>query len=857
MNTLFRYLVVLGLAFLPKEIFAQKPTLDYYLPAVTYDPAVPKPADFLGYEVGEWHVSPDQLLAYMRELARTSKRVVLREYGCTHERRPLIYLIITSPENHQQLDEIRLQRRQLADPTQNIAFDSTALPAVVMMGYSVHGNEASGSNAALLVAYYLAAAQSTQVEKLLQKTVVLLDPCLNPDGLQRFSTWVNSRRSKNLMPDPLHEEFHEPWPGGRTNHYWFDLNRDWLAIQQPESVGRVELFHEWLPNVLTDHHEMGSQATFFFQPGVPSRVHPLTPALNQQLTARIGEYYARALSEKKVLFFSEENYDDFYYGKGSTYPDVNGCIGILFEQASSRGSAQETNHGLLAFPYTIRNQVIASLSTLTAVSDLRIELNKYLRNFYVSALKEARESKVKGYLFSDPSNTMSRPLYEFIRLLLRHRIRVHPAPASSQDKNDKMTWVVPIEQPQYRLIKAIFERRTTFEDSIFYDISAWTLPDAFGLYWAELDESALTLSQIDKPLKQEPELPALALPDTITDLYAYVVDAEGYDVPRLLAALHRANIRVMVAQRPFEAEGQAFRQGSLLIPLDRQPLDAAVIRQHILQSGVYDVKLRALRNGLTPKGPDLGSPNFAVLRPPKVVVVTGREMNTTEVGEVWHLLDVHYNMPPLLVDVERFNNLDLGKYNTVVLVSGNFNRLSSEKVKAFVAAGGTLIVQGTAIRWAKNAGIVPWELRSVPRPEESGRRAYANMEEDARALQLPGTIMRAELDLTHPLTYGYRRTFIPIFASGDVFVQPPTSPYATPVLYHSQPLLAGYMHRQHHAMVSGAAAAVVHTSGNGRVIGFCTNPLFRGFWYGTHRLFANAVFLGHLIRTNARIIEEK
>ncbi len=844
-----------GTIFYPVAM-AQKPSLDYYLPAASYDPAVPKPADVLGYEVGEWHVSPDQLVTYMRELARTSQRVVLREYGRTHERRPLVYLTITSPENHRQLDDLRQRRRLLADPARSSGLDPAALPAVVMMGYSIHGNEASGSNAALLVAYYLAAAQSQEVEQLLQNTVVLLDPCFNPDGLQRFSTWVNSRRSQTLMPDPAHEEFHEPWPGGRTNHYWFDLNRDWLVMQQPESAGRVELFQDWLPNVLTDHHEMGTNTTFFFQPGVPSRVHPLTPALNQRLTARIGEYHARALSEKKVLFYSEENYDDFYYGKGSTYPDINGSIGILFEQASSRGSAQESNYGLLTFPYTIRNQVITSLSTLRAVGDMRADLNKYLRDFYAEALNEARADKIKGYVFSDPGGTNSRPVREFIRLLLRHRIRVHPVLGAVEEKDVEMsagqTWVVPTDQPQYRLIQAIFEHRTTFQDSIFYDISAWTLPDAFGLNWSSLQSSALLLTRLGPPLEREPQWPALSVPEVSPDVYAYAVGAEGYDVPRLLAGLHRAGIRVMVAQRPFEAEGRAFREGALLIPLDRQPMNAEAIRQRILQSGAEDIQVFALRNGLTPKGPDLGSSHFAVLRPPKIVLVTGRDAGTAEVGEIWHLLDVRCGMPPLLVDAERFNNLDLTKYNTLVLAGGNFSRLSADKVKQFVSGGGTLIVQGTAVRWAKNAGLVSWDLRPVPRVEENTRRPYASMEEDARALSLPGAILRAELDLTHPLAYGYRRVAISLFVTGDVFVQPPANAYSTPAIYRAQPLIAGYLHRQHHALVSGAAAMVVQSSGSGRIIGFCANPAFRGFWYGTDRLLANAVFLGSIIRTSSR-----
>ncbi len=833
----------------------QKPDLTYYLPAVAYDETVPKPSEILGYEVGEWHVSHDQLVFYLRELARSSQRVALQVYGYTHEQRPLICLTITAPENQRRIQEIRQQRQRLADPTQSPLPALDALPAVVYMGYSIHGNEASGSNAALLVAYYLAAAKSAEVERLLQNTVVLLDPCFNPDGLQRFAAWVNSRRSKSLMPDPLHDEFQEPWPGGRTNHYWFDLNRDWLVTQQPESVGRLALFHEWKPNVLTDHHEMGTNTTFFFQPGVPSRVHPLTPALNQQLTARIAQYHARILNEKKILYYSEENYDDFYYGKGSSYPDVNGSIGILFEQASSRGSAQESSYGLLAFPYTVRNQVLTSLSTLQAVGDMRVELNKYLRNFYETALEEAKRDPLFGYAFSD--TIAGRPVREFIRLLLRHRIQVLPIlsdePVSSGEP--ARAWAVPLEQPAYRLVKAIFERRTEFTDSVFYDISAWTLPDAFGLNWTPLRKEA-SPKRLGRPLEKEPDWPSVAVPEPTSDLYAYAVSAESYDLPRLLAALHRARVRVLLAQRPFQAEDRAFAAGTLLIPLDRQTLDAQAVRRHILQSGAEDIRVFALHSGLTPKGPDLGSAHFTAVRPPKVVLVTGRGANPAEVGEVWHLLDVRYGMPPLLLDAARMSQLDLSKYNTLILAGGNFSALPAEKVKQFVSNGGVLIAIGGAIRWLKNNGIANWEIRPAPRLENTGRRPYERMEEDARALSLPGAILEAKADLTHPICFGYGKSRMPLFVSGEVFLSPGENPYTTPLLFdESQPLLAGYLNRLHIPMVVGAAAVSVQSLGNGRIFGFCTNPNFRGFWYGTNRLFANAVFFGDIVRTGNRYTE--
>lgn len=831
----------------------EKPTLNYYLPAVTYNAAIPTPAQYLGYEVGEWHVSHDQLIAYMRELDRSTDRISLREYGRSHENRPLLCLTVTAPENQARLDDIRRQRRRLADPADGASLDPASFPAVAYMGYSIHGNEASGSNAALLVAYYLAAAQTTAVEELLKNTVILFDPSFNPDGLQRFSTWVNSRRSQSLMPDPLHDEFNEPWPGGRTNHYWFDLNRDWLVAQQPESVGRVAIFQDWLPNTLTDHHEMGSNATFFFQPGVPSRVHPITPVRNQELTAKIAQYHARMLSEKKVLFFSEENYDDFYYGKGSTYPDGNGCIGILFEQGSSRGSAQETENGLLTFPYSIRNQVISSLSTLQALGELRVELNTYLRDFYRSALEEARQDNIRGYVFGEA--LPGRPLQDFLQLLLRHRLQVFPLQEDIRinglDFRKNKAWVVPAEQPGYRLVKAIFERRTEFPDSIFYDISAWTLPDAYGLAWTAVERSLYQSKWIKEPLKAAPGLSAPEIPLPQANTYAWVVESTGYDIPRLLAALHRANVRVQVALKPFQAEGKAFAAGALSIPLDRQPMDAGALHACMRNSGATDIRVHALTNGLTADGPDLGSSNFATLRPPKVALVTGQGASANDVGEIWHLLDTRYGLTPLLIDVERFGRINLSGYNTVVLADGNYSRLDKDRLRQFVAAGGTLVATGASLRWLNSAGLLDLTFRNLPPEANGGRRPYGALAEDRGALRLPGAIFEAELDLTHPLCFGYTRSRLPVFQSDTIFVEAASNPYATPVVFTANPLLAGYVHERHRKLIPGAAAVVVGGLGSGRIVCFSGNPAFRAFWYGTNRLLANALLFGNLISNAA------
>ncbi len=377
-----KLLLVYSLLLATNILVAQE--LKYYLPDnVSYNPSIPKPKNIIYHEVGEWHVTHDRLVNYMKAIAAEApERVKLETMGFTYENRPQVLLIITSPDNHKRLEEIRQQHLLLSNPSKSSAVNIENMPIVVWIGHSIHGNEPSGANASLLSAYYLAAAQGKQIDDLLENVVILFDPSFNPDGLQRFSTWANQNKSKNLVSDPNSREFNEVWPSGRFNHYWFDLNRDWLPAVHPESQNRLKWFHQWKPNILTDHHEQGSNATFFFQPGVPSRVNPLTPAKNQELTAKLGKLHAKYLDSIGSLYFTKENYDDFYYGKGSTYPDINGAIGILFEQASSRGHLQQTANGLLSFPFTIRNQFVTTLSTLYGAKDLRNEFLEWQREFY-------------------------------------------------------------------------------------------------------------------------------------------------------------------------------------------------------------------------------------------------------------------------------------------------------------------------------------------------------------------------------------------------------------------------------------------------------------------------------------------
>ncbi len=829
-------------------------SLDYYFSDdVTFNSQIPTPKQVLGMQVGEWHVRHDQLVKYMYAVAEASDRVTISEYARTYENRPLLMLTITSPKNHKNIDAIKKEHLKLTDASVSDELDISKMPIMVTMSYSVHGNEPSGSNASLAVVYYLAAAQGSEINKMLNNTVILIDPSINPDGLSRFAHWANMHKSKNvLVTDPQSREFRENWPGGRTNHYWFDLNRDWLLMQHPESKGRVAKFHEWVPQILTDHHEMGTNSTYFFQPGIPSRTHPITPQRNQDLTGAIAEYHADALDGIKSLYYTKESFDDFYYGKGSTYPDVNGSVGILFEQASSRGHAQESIHGTLEFPFTIRNQVTTSFSTLKAAQNLREELLANTREFYKEAAEEASKATIKAYVFGEEADqARTKHLAE---MLHRNQIEVYKLAKNHGDFKAGSAYVVPTNQKQYKLITSMFERRTSFTDSLFYDVSAWTMPYAFNLPFEELKRNFNNNMLGDKFTLKELELTG-SLNGGKAD-YAYAFEWDEYYSPRALYRLLGQGVRAKVASRPFKAVtatgAKDFDYGTILISMgiqDNPQKVHEIIRTIVEKDGIT---VYNLKTGLTPTGIDLGSGNFAMLKDPKVAIIGGSGTRSYEVGEVWHLFDQRYHMPLSILEYGSLARTDLSRYNVIISSGYSMSSAAAENLKQWVREGGTLITYSGAVRWAKSQGFANIEYldegtKKDDKEEDVNVRPYVKQRPDTGAERIGGTIFNAKLDLTHPIGYGFNRDEMTVFRSSTTFLKKGKNPYSTPLYYTDDPLAAGYSSDKNVEKIKGTAAIVVSRLGGGRVITMTDNPNFRAFWYGTNKLFANAVFFGHTI----------
>lgn len=862
---IMKYLLIILIAVssTTSNLYSQKKAITYYLPDIQYNPDIPTPEEVLGYQVGEWHVSHDQLINYAKNIAEASERVEITEYARSHENRPLYYLTISSSNNLANLESLKSERKKLCNPNLSTNVNIDNLPIVIYQGYSIHGNEPSGANASLLNLYYLAAGMDTEVTDKLNNAIILLDPSYNPDGLHRFSSWVNMHKSKTLVSDPNDREYSENWPRGRTNHYWFDLNRDWLLLTHPESQGRINVFHEWKPDILTDHHEMGTNSTFFFQPGVPSRTNPNTPQKNQDLTEAIGKFHAQALDEIGSLYYTKSSFDDYYYGKGSTYPDVNGGIGILFEQASSRGHIQESINGLLTFPFTIRNQVTTSLSTQKAGISLKKEILEYKRKFYRDAQRDAKNSNIKGYIISD---TDISKLNRFIQILRSHEINVYSVNNDGNINGNNYekgsSYMVPTNQYQFKLIKTIFENVTTFQDSLFYDVSAWTMPLAFDLQYSKMNNNQINAVGQGAEVTTDITSPGKVLGNK--EAYSYIFEWKDYYTPKALYQIQKNDLRTKIINKkisfPVDGKEKIFPPGSIIIPVQNQVLNPTQIHDLLTDiASQHAIDFYGLNSGYGDEGMTLGNPAVSGLEMPKIMMLVGDGISSYDAGELWHQLDTRYNMPITKIDVHDFNLRSLSRYNTVILVDGSYRNLSDAEsigIIEWVRQGGNLILFRRAIGWAIGKKIISLKAKSSDEKRDSSQIPYAQSSDLNGSKVLGGAIFETEADLTHPLLYGYHDNNLSVFRRGTTFYEPTENKFATPLKYTPQARISGYIPRGLEKLSDGAAAVTVHGKGRGRIIAFQDNLNFRGYWWGGSKLFANALFFSDIISGSTIQTEE-
>jgi len=798
----------------------------------TFDESIPTPESIIGHQVGEWHITHDKLVQYMKELARSSDRVTIQNRGLTYEDRPLILLTITSKNNHSNIEKIKENHMALSNSNNITNFNN--FPLVVYQGFSIHGNEPSGSNASLLLAYYLAASKSNFIDDLLEKTVILLDPSFNPDGLQRFAYWANTNKNYNLNPDPNDREYNEAWPGGRTNHYWFDMNRDWLPVQLPESRARIKTYNEWLPNILTDHHEMGTNATFFFQPGIPSRTHPLTPILNQELTQKIANFHVEELNEIGSLYYSEESFDDFYYGKGSTFPDINGGIGILFEQASSRGHIQESANGTLTFPFTIKNQFTAAISTLKAGVNLRENLLKYQYNFYKNSREEGLKSKNKGIIFGD-SKDRAKTIH-LAEILKRHEIDFYNLKKDLTHKGKyykkDYAFIIPKNQKKLKLINAMFESRTKFRDSLFYDVSAWTLPLAFNL---DYDMNIDMNNAGDKNLEFSTNIGGV----TKKTNYAYLMEWHEYYTPKVLNEILNNDMIAKVALKRFNIDNKAFDYGTILIPVFNKEIDSTYNFLNKLAKENC-ITIHGVNTGLA-DGIDLGSNHFKRISKQKIALLVGDGFSAYDCGEIWHLFDTRYNIKLTKLDVRNFSSANISDYSTIIMPSSKgLNSENSDKMKKWIENGGTLIAYKNSLKWVEKTNLVKYNFKETKRTAKN--ISFEQKSNYFKSQAIGGAIFEVNIDRTHPINFGYKNKSISIFRNSTLFIEADKDSYNNPIIYSEKPLLSGYISEENLNNLKSTVPLKINKLNKGKIISITDNTNFRAFWYGTNKLLVNAIY---------------
>ena len=610
-------------------------------------------------------------------------------------------------------------------------------------------------------------------------------------------------------------------------------------MQLPESQARIKSFNKWIPNILTDHHEMGTNSTFFFQPGVPSRTHPLTPNMNQKLTKEISKFHIESLDEIGSLYFSEEQFDDFYYGKGSTFPDINGSIGILFEQASSRGHLQESDNGLLSFPFTIKNQLITAISTLKAAKSLRADILSYQKEFYKNSSIVSNKLKNEGIIFGNLKD--SYRTNKLAEILERHEIKISKL-ESDVIHNNKIykkdfSYVIPKNQKKFRLINAMFETRTEFIDSLFYDVSSWTLPLAFNMDY-DLDFPIKKLNTNIEKINFEINH------DFSKSNYAYLMEYHEYLTPKALNKLLENDIIVKVSTRPFTLEGKEFDYGTILIPvLNNDPDKLYAIVKEISKESM--VKIQSVKTGYA-EGPDLGSSYFKRLRKKNIGLLVGDGVTSYDAGEIWHLLDTRYDVKVNKLDLRNIERIDLGKYTTIIVPNSTIKNTSiTKKIFDWVENGGVIIGYKNSINWLKES-----KLLKVDKKDEKLIAKNISFKDKTNfygAQRIGGAIFETNIDRSHPINYGQTNSTMPIFRNSTIFLNVDEKSYNNPIRYTANPLLSGYISEENLEQLKSTTPIKIQKISKGKVIYLTDNTNFRAFWYGTNKILMNAIFFSNIM----------
>ncbi|WP_340105047.1 M14 family metallopeptidase [Rhodohalobacter sp. 8-1] len=830
-----------------------------------YAPDVQSPADFLGYQPGEAYSHHYQLGAYLEQLAESSDRVSLVTYGQTHEGRDLWLAIITSEENHSNLEEIREANLQIGDQSLSDAEASDLIqssPAIVWLSYGVHGNEASSAEAALQTAYRMAAAEDDETSRFRDEAVIIIDPILNPDGRDRYVTWYKSSLAHMLNTDPVDLEHDEIWPGGRTNHYWFDLNRDWVWLVHPESRGRIAEYQKWMPQVHLDLHEQGFNNNYFTMPGTTPR--------NQQLPDEYEEWadvFGRGTIEEfdkhNINYATREAFDFFYPGYGSSYPSLMGGIGMLAEQGghSRGGRAVETEDGyVLTLEQRIFDHYTNSVATVRTAVENRTELLDYYRD---ALNPENSKVDTEAYILPNNPNDLT---YDVIDIMLKQGIEVEQASEeftlrNATDYRENATerrsfnegdFIIRKDQAKHLLVTTLFEPKMAFGDSVMYDMSVWSVPMAYNLdaYLVRDNPSVETTRIMELPQRESGVINA-------SSEYAFAIDWEQQSAPKALAELWRRGYRVRSAEKEFTKDGRTFNRGTLIVLTGRNYEKRSEISRDMHEVAEHaGVLIYGMDTGRMDTGMDLASRSSKVLHQPKTAMIVDRPFNSYTAGQIWFQFDQNVGYGISRIRSWRLASIDLSEYDVIILPgmrgsSPQFGEDEQSALKLWVEQGGTLVATEDA---ALNMTADRMEFLAVELVEEKEEieddndpavfTPYEARQDTFGLRNIPGASFVSNIDTTHPLAFGVKEELYSLTYNTNQFA--PSTSFQIVGRYEqdaSDLLASGYASQENLQKAAGNVWAGVAALGDGKVVLLADNTQYRMFWRGPERLMINAVML--------------
>jgi hypothetical protein len=811
------------------------------------------PEEFLGYPVGTRFTPHWKIVDYFKTVAAAVPTIMkIQQYGQTNEGRPLMVAFISTAANVSSLETIRQNNLKLANDARNASPGNA--PAIVWLSYNVHGNEASSSEASMLTLYALVDPKNTQTKQWLQNTVVVIDPCLNPDGRDRYVNWFNSVVGKQYNPALEAREHSEPWPGGRSNHYNFDLNRDWAWQTQVETQQRVKLYNDWLPQIHVDFHEQGVNNPYYFAPAAQPYHEVITP-WQRSFQEIIGHNHAKYFDEKGWLYFTKEVFDLLYPSYGDTYPIYNGAIGMTYEQGGGPrgGLGALTDEGdTLTLTDRAMHHFTTSMSTLEVASQNASKLVTEFQNFYKNAVTVG-VGNYKSYVVKLSAGDTGK-LSALTQLLDRNRIQYYTAKGASlrgynydNSKEESFTvdtndLVIPSLQPKSTLVKVLFEPNAALVDSATYDITAWSLPYVYGLKTYATKTAVATGGPWTKS--------DAWFMSSQTNPYGYVIQWNDIRSAKLVGQLMQKGIKLRYAEEPFQMNGQSFGRGAIIVLRTSNQSQPALWNTVRELAAANHVSLFPVSSGFAEKGYDFGSNRVHPMKARRVAVLTGEGVGSNAAGEVWHFFEQILNYPVTLINANELPRVNLNAYDLVVMPDGNYRFLSDKSsvdaLKSWINAGGDIIaMEGAVGQLAKQ----DWAGLKLKKDDDTDSKdvyeslkKYETRERDAISNTTPGSIFRVELDNTHPLAFGYQRYYYTLKQDDNVYDFIKEGGWNVGVIRKDKQV-AGFVGSKLQSKLQDGLVFGVQDMGRGSITYLADDVLFRNFWENGKLIFANAVFL--------------